>query len=206
MEKPTEPSTFDIIVACSWPEGGIGVQGRLPWSLPEDMRRFRRRTLRAVDSVGRECPGQVNAVIMGRKTWESLPGKMLPGRLNIVLTSDSSLLGSSCSSSLLAFLPCLDAALNYAQGRSDVARVFVIGGQRVYREALLDPRLDTVWLTLVTGSTVTSYDSFFPVAQAMSQMVSSDAADADICNDAPSGITCRFKQLQCKSHGPQCQL
>lgn len=56
--------------------------GILPWSLPGDLRYFKELTSRTVD------PGKQNAVIMGRKTWESLPPKFrpLPGRLNVVLS------------------------------------------------------------------------------------------------------------------------
>ena len=53
--------------------GVIGAKGALPWRLPEDMRRFKALTM------GKPC-------IMGRKTWESLPKKPLPGRTNIVVT------------------------------------------------------------------------------------------------------------------------
>ncbi len=56
--------------------------GTLPWSIPGDLRYFKELTSRTAD------PGKQNAVIMGRKTWESLPPKFrpLPGRLNVVLS------------------------------------------------------------------------------------------------------------------------
>ena len=55
----------------------IGKDGKLPWRIPEDMKWFNERTL------GKPC-------IMGRKTWESLPKRPLPGRTNIVVTRDAS--------------------------------------------------------------------------------------------------------------------
>ncbi|MGY1673536.1 dihydrofolate reductase [Geodermatophilus sp. SYSU D00710] len=69
-------------LACIWAQARdrvIGAGGRLPWHLPEDLRRFRELT-----SGG--------TVVMGRRTWESLPGRNrpLPGRRNVVLTSDAS--------------------------------------------------------------------------------------------------------------------
>ena len=58
--------------------GAIGLDGKLPWYLPEDLKHFKRTTLG-------------KPVIMGRKTWESL-GRPLPGRKNIVITRQDSLL------------------------------------------------------------------------------------------------------------------
>ncbi len=73
---------FALVVAAtkSW---GIGRQGVLPWRLPADMAFFRKLTSCTTD------PNKRNAVIMGRKTWESIPLKFkpLPQRTNIVLTS-----------------------------------------------------------------------------------------------------------------------
>lgn len=74
---------FSIIVAATQ-RGGIGLKGALPWkSLPTDMKSFKHLT----SHVPAGCTGQ-NAVIMGRKTWDSIPPKFrpLPGRLNIVLS------------------------------------------------------------------------------------------------------------------------
>ncbi|HEX9158643.1 MAG TPA: dihydrofolate reductase, partial [Rhizomicrobium sp.] len=61
------------LVVAKAANGVIGDRGLIPWRLPEDMRRFKRVTM------GKPC-------IMGRKTWESLPKKPLPGRVNIVVT------------------------------------------------------------------------------------------------------------------------
>ncbi len=70
------------IVACTR-DGGIGKEGRLPWKLSGDMAYFKRVTLDTED-----VPGARNAVIMGRKTWESIPKSFRPlaDRLNVVLS------------------------------------------------------------------------------------------------------------------------
>lgn len=74
----------DVIVAAT-PAGGIGAGGALPWHLPSDMALFKAVTSRTRD------PTLQNAVIMGRKTWASIPPKFRPlkGRLNVVLSGNA---------------------------------------------------------------------------------------------------------------------
>ena len=96
--------------------GVIGANGTLPWHLPEDMAHFKRMTA--------GCP-----VIMGRKTWDSLPSRFrpLPGRRNIVVTrqADWTAAGAECASSLQqAVTLCADAP-----------EIWVIGGAQIYAEA-----------------------------------------------------------------------
>src|SRR6185295_3892025 len=102
------------LVAAVASNGVIGVQGRLPWHLPEDLKHFKQLTLG-------------HPVIMGRRTWESL-GKALPGRENIVVTRTPgyNAPGAALASSLGAALAlCADEPL-----------AFVIGGQRLFVESL----------------------------------------------------------------------
>ena len=70
-----------VIVATS-KDWGIGKDGDVPWRLPGDLAHFRKVTLGTVD------PERQNAVVMGRRTWESIPPKFRPlkGRVNVVLT------------------------------------------------------------------------------------------------------------------------
>ena len=78
---------FQVVVAATKDEMGIGFEGGLPWRLPKDMAYFKAVTAQVSE------PGTRNAVIMGRKTWESIPSKFrpLPGRLNVVLSRGGSL-------------------------------------------------------------------------------------------------------------------
>jgi dihydrofolate reductase len=101
------------LIAAMARNGVIGVDNRLPWRLPEDLRRFRALT------TG-------HTIIMGRKTWESI-GRPLPGRQNIVVSRQPAFdaPGAEVASSL-------DAALALAT-RPDP--VFVIGGEALYRAA-----------------------------------------------------------------------
>jgi dihydrofolate reductase len=73
------------LVVAATPGGGIGAAGALPWSLPSDLAFFRQVTTSTADATKR------NAVIMGRKTWASIPAKFRPlkGRLNVVLSGSA---------------------------------------------------------------------------------------------------------------------
>ena len=78
------------MVLAATPSGGIGLDGGLPWRLPGEMAYFRELTTKTRDAAKR------NAVLMGRKTWDSLPPKFkpLPGRLNVVLSASGALSGA----------------------------------------------------------------------------------------------------------------
>lgn len=81
MTSAAEQLTFQIVVAATR-KLGIGKAGTMPWKLPGDMAYFKELTMRTAD------PAKQNAVVMGRKTWESIPPKFrpLPGRVNVVLS------------------------------------------------------------------------------------------------------------------------
>jgi dihydrofolate reductase len=100
--------------------GVIGHQGRLPWHLPEDLRRFKRLTLG-------------HPVIMGRKTYDSILqslGKPLPGRENIVVTRSAEFIAPGRRSA-----GSIEAALAAASQAPGGDQVFVIGGAEIYRLA-----------------------------------------------------------------------
>lgn len=127
-----------LIAACA--RGGvIGIDNRLPWHLPEDMKFFRETT-------------RGKPVIMGRKTWESLPDafRPLPGRLNIVVTRNASYEASGAT--VVGSLP--DAVA--AAGDADIA--FVIGGAELFRQSL--PQADRLVLTEIDHDF--AGDTFFP--------------------------------------------
>ena len=111
------------IVAAVARNGVIGAQGGLPWRLPDDLKRFRALT-------------RGHAVIMGRRTWESLPGP-LADRQNIVVTSHASYVAPGAR-----IVPGLDEALAAVELP---APAFCIGGAVLYRDAL--PLATTLYLT-----------------------------------------------------------
>lgn len=106
--------------------GVIGINGTLPWHLPEDLAHFKRTTL--------GCP-----VIMGRKTWDSLPPKFrpLPGRTNIVVTRQPDWNETGAQP-----VPDLRKALQLCEQSADV---WVIGGAQLY--ALTEPLASTAVVT-----------------------------------------------------------
>ena len=80
---------LNLIVAYTFNEQGIGYQGKLPWHIPEDMQHFKEVTSSKF-GVHRDNIEQISMVIMGRKTWESIPTqyKPLSNRFNIVLSTN----------------------------------------------------------------------------------------------------------------------
>ena len=122
--------SFQIIVAAT-KELGIGLKGKLPWKLPADMAFFKELT------TATESTEKMNAVIMGRKTWESLPSKFrpLPHRLNIVLTKEYLSSPEYCPASVTK-CSSLDSALDRLSdpdASPQIERIFVIGGAQIFR-------------------------------------------------------------------------
>jgi len=120
--------------------GGIGLGGRLPWHLPNDLKRFKALTMG-------------KPIVMGRRTFDSI-GRALPGRQNVVVSRRPDLVIDGCS-----VVPSFAAALSAA---ADAPEVCVIGGAEIYRLALPVTRL--VHLTKVHATV--EADTFFPVLDA----------------------------------------
>jgi dihydrofolate reductase len=126
------------LIAAVCENGVIGKDNALPWRISEDLKRFKSLTLG-------------HPVVMGRKTYESI-GKPLPKRRNIVLTRDP---GWSAEGAERA--GSLAEAVEMA-ARSGAEKLFIIGGEKVYRDAL--PHADLLYLTKVSGAY--EGDAFFP--------------------------------------------
>lgn len=122
-EEAVNPPPPVTLVVARARNGVIGAQGRLPWHLPDDLRRFKTLTMGG-------------AVLMGRRTWASI-GKPLPGRLNLVLTRDRSFSADGAT-----VVHSLAEALGHARDG-----LMVIGGAEVYALAL--PHAQRIELTVV---------------------------------------------------------
>lgn len=140
---------FAIIVAFD-KEYGIGHQNQLPWHLPADLKHFREITTTVRDS------NKINAVIMGRNTWESLPTRVrpLPNRRNIVLTNNESY---DLPQGVLRAGSLDDSLSNLG---SDIDQVFVMGGAKVYQAAIEHSACQSIYVTHVLGQY--PCDAFFP--------------------------------------------
>ena len=111
------------LVAAVARNGVIGASGRLPWHLPDDLKRFRALT-------------SGHSIIMGRKTWDSI-GRPLPDRQNIIVSRRGGFAAPGCE-----IAPALPEAIRLS---AMPAPLFVIGGETIYREAL--PLADLLFLT-----------------------------------------------------------
>jgi len=131
-------SRIAFVVAVS-KNGVIGRGGGLPWHISADLKRFKQITMG-------------KPVIMGRKTWESLPKKPLPGRTNIVITrqADYDTPGAHVAGDV-------DAALKIAEAERP-EEIAVIGGGEIFRMFL--PLADRIYLTEADLSV--EGDTFFP--------------------------------------------
>ncbi|GHB24963.1 dihydrofolate reductase [Salinicola rhizosphaerae] len=144
-ESVLQPSTFDTpiaMIAAMSSNHVIGVGNRLPWYLPEDLKRFKAMT-------------QGKPLVMGRKTFESI-GRPLPGRLNIVITRDESYRREG-----IRVCHALDEALSLADSQALIDgadEVMVMGGGEIYRLAM--PFACRLYLTEV--ATEVEGDAFFP--------------------------------------------
>ncbi|WP_405372479.1 dihydrofolate reductase [Phocaeicola sp.] len=129
---------LSIIVAVN-KNRGIGFENKLLYWLPNDLKRFKALT------TG-------HTIIMGRKTFESLPKGALPNRRNIVLSRNQSAVFEGAE-----HFSSLEEALKHCTKEEEV---FIIGGASLYAEAL--PLADTLYLTEINDSEKPA-DAFFPV-------------------------------------------
>lgn len=132
-----------MIVAHS-ANGVIGVNNKLPWHIPSDLKRFKKIT-------------ENNVVVMGRGTYESLPVKPLPNRINIVLTTKENYDPGDES---VVVLHSIDQLLSHLESPVFKDKViYVIGGEVIYKQLL--PYTDTIYATVIENEV--KGDAFFPL-------------------------------------------
>lgn len=135
-------------------ERGIGKKNALPWYIPDDLKRFRKLT------TG-------HAVIMGRKTFESIlqrNGKPLPNRTNIVVTRDPNFKSEEC-----VVVHSLEEALEKAK-KIEKQEIFVIGGGQIFEQTI--DKADRLYVTLVDAEF--EADVFFPDYSGFKKVISQE--------------------------------
>src|SRR6185437_11011034 len=132
----------------------LGKDNKLIWSIPEDTQFFRDTT-------------RGHAVIMGRKTFESL-GKPLPHRMNIVVSRNGNNIANTGDCLIVDSLEKAIALAKDWEPKNAEAEIFIIGGAQIYTEAL--PFADRLYLTLVEGHY--DGDAFFPDYPEFTQIIS----------------------------------
>ncbi|MBI2020803.1 dihydrofolate reductase [Candidatus Daviesbacteria bacterium] len=142
-------SKINIVVAAAGKKRVIGQKGKLPWYIPNELKRFKEITMG-------------HPIIMGRKTHESI-GRVLPGRTNIVITSQENYSAPGCK-----VAHNLDEALRLATLAQGNDEIFVIGGGQIYEQAM--QVTNKLYLTYVDKEI--EGDTFFPDYSEFKKVVS----------------------------------
>lgn len=150
----------------------IGCENRLLWPIREDLKRFKSLTMG-------------HPVIMGRKTWESLPKRPLPGRLNIVVSRNPAYIAEGAE-----VAPSLEQAIAMTAGEE----AFVIGGEAIYSAAL--PMASKLFLTRIDADSP-SADAFFPTVNAEEWRVE-ECSPAERASIGDEEISYHFETLKRK--------
>lgn len=129
-----------IVVALD-DNNGIGRDNTIPWHIKNDLKFFRFITSSKTDA------NKQNAVIIGRKTYETFP-KPLPNRLNIVVSSNSTLPNTNYPNVVL--VNSFSDAIHRAN-ESDIENIFIAGGVRIYEEAIETNSVQRMFITRVKG-------------------------------------------------------
>lgn len=158
-----------IIVAIG-KDRAIGKNGDMIWHIPADLKRFRKITMG-------------HAVIMGRRTWNSLPGGALPGRRNIVVTRD---INFSAEGAETAGSP--EEAINLC---SDDSMPFIIGGAEIYRQTL--PMATHLYITEIYGKCAEADTRFPEISDDEWHIVQESEEEV-----TPKGLRYRFTDLERK--------
>lgn len=143
---------FSLIVAEEYETHGIGKSGSIPWKIPQDLLYFKKITTEVENSV----------VIMGRKTWDSLPlsSKPLPNRINMILSSTLSSEITNVEQSVYVFATLDEIWRKVCQLMTKVklGKIFVIGGSRLFDECAQSPWCESIYLTQITNHNYGAFD------------------------------------------------
>ena len=133
-------------------KNGIGKKNSLPWRLPSDLKFFQKTT------IGTPPEKKINAIVMGRKTWESLPPFLRPlkNRKNTILSRKEL---SDLPDNISKFSK-IETAIETLSNDPDIHQIFIIGGGQIYKEAIQSPECIGIYRTHI--QTEANCDTFFP--------------------------------------------
>ena len=140
---------------------GIGFNGDLLEHIPEDLKYFKTITTN-------------NTVMMGRKTWDSLPKKPLPNRTNIIITSNLNRYNDA------EFMDLFDAKVYLIHNKND--DIFIIGGGEIYKQLL--PYCNRVYVTKIYKNHQ-NVDTYFPNLDEMDEWICSPVDERQMYNNIP---------------------
>jgi dihydrofolate reductase len=142
---------FDIVAAMHVNGRVIGANGKIPWKSKTDLEFFKNLTLKTSNI------SMINAVIMGRKTADSLPCHGLRERVNIVISSKPYINNN------FIWYDSFDKALIELEKEKNIEKVFVIGGESIYKQALQNKKCRNIYLNLINiNCDLQNADTFFP--------------------------------------------
>lgn len=139
---PSRPLRLNAIVAMGR-NNEIGFKGAMPWHIPEDLQHFKKITLG-------------HPVIMGRATWDSLPRRPLPRRLNIILSKNPGYNPGDFQDSDVKKAVSLEEAVDFC---TEMPEPFVIGGGHIYKSSL--PFVSRLYITRIEAD-FPEADTYFP--------------------------------------------
>lgn len=141
------PNCYLIVAATEL--GGIGKNNQIPWNIKEDMQHFVKLTTQTTKENG------INAIICGRKTFESFPKKPLLRRKNVVISKEQyQQMNDLYSNKGVIITTCLDEAIKQCINDSNVDKIFIIGGSAIYNESIKSRICTKVYLTKVLNKNV----------------------------------------------------
>lgn len=162
-------STKLSLVAVIGKNRELGRDNKLLWQIPEDLKHFKRIT-------------ENHAVIMGRKTYESI-GRSLPNRINIIVTRDSSTVARNDKNNIIV-CNSLEEAITHGK-QVESKEIFIIGGGQIYKQAI--KIADKLYLTIVDAEA--QADTHFPDYSEFKHIVKEERGNS-------AGLNYRFVELE----------
>ncbi|WRT64631.1 uncharacterized protein IL334_001564 [Kwoniella shivajii] len=156
LKRMTQGRQSITAIVAATTSNGIGLNGGLPWRLPGEMKYFARVTTgesSSSSSPSKVNPDDQNVVIMGRKTWESIPSKFRPlkDRKNLVISRQGIDVSGSVNTSSYSSVTSALSSIPSSSSASSLSRLFLIGGSQLYTSSLTSdpPLVDRVLLTRI---------------------------------------------------------